>query len=201
MKVKEKLDEETSRIQNLKQQMTTNKEQIILDQKKEWDELVKRREQEEAQKIAAFNAQKIKDEQMRQKNELIDQLNRQRQIRARDVLQELLSKGIKQVGKKQIVELQDQEEVDYDVIMNFYQKVVRSEKEKVEEKKNQKVNNVEIWARALREEESKAMKDYCDKNGQQEMENIKKAIMEKHAKELQTKKALESAKGPFAKYK
>jgi len=31
MKVKEKLDEETSRVQSLKQQMTTNKEQIIRD--------------------------------------------------------------------------------------------------------------------------------------------------------------------------
>jgi len=37
------------------------------------------------------------------------------------------------------------------------------------------------------------MKDYCEKHGNQEMENIRKAIQDKHAKELQTKKALESA--------
>lgn len=33
------------------------------------------------------------------------------------------------------------------------------------------------------------------------MEKIKKAIQEKHARELQTKKALESAKGAFGSYK
>lgn len=45
------------------------------------------------------------------------------------------------------------------------------------------------------------MKDYCDKHGNQEMENIKKAIEEKHTKELLTKKALESASEAFKSYK
>jgi len=49
----------------------------------------------------------------------------------------------------------------------------------------------------LKEEECIAMKDYCDKHGNQEMENIKKAIEEKHSKELQTKKALETAVNAF----
>lgn len=45
------------------------------------------------------------------------------------------------------------------------------------------------------------MKEYCAKNGKEEMENIRKAIKEKHAKELMTKKNLESAQGAFASYK
>ena len=63
------------------------------------------------------------------------------------------------------------------------------------------MNDVEIWARAIKEEESIAMKEYCEKNGNQEMENIKKAIEEKHTKELLTKKALESASDAFKSYK
>lgn len=63
------------------------------------------------------------------------------------------------------------------------------------------MNDVEIWARAIKEEECIAMKEYCEKNGKQEMENIKKAIEEKHTKELQTKKALESASEAFKSYK
>jgi predicted nuclease of predicted toxin-antitoxin system len=45
--------------------------------------------------------------------------------------------------------------------MNFYQNVLRKEKEAIEIQKNKKVNDVEIWARALKEEESISMKDYC----------------------------------------
>jgi len=79
--------------------------------------------------------------------------------------------------------------------------VLRREREAFEISKNKKVNDVEIWALALKTEEATAMNDYCVKNGNSEMENIRKAIEEKHAKELQTKKALESAQGAFKSYK
>lgn len=202
LKVKEKLDEETSRVQQLKEQMTQNKELITRDLQTEMDNLTKQREKEENERKAAFEAQKIIDEQRRAKNELMDQLNRQRQVRAREVLSELLSRGIKKVGKDKIQELDKREEdLDYDTIMTFYQNVLRREREAFEISKNKKVNDVEIWARALKEEECIAMNDYCVKNGNSEMENIRKAIEEKHAKELQTKKALESAQGAFKSYK
>lgn len=45
------------------------------------------------------------------------------------------------------------------------------------------------------------MKEYCEKHGNEEMENIKKAIEEKHQKELQTKKGLENASEAFKSYK
>lgn len=85
--------------------------------------------------------------------------------------------------------------------MNFYQNVLRREKEAYDVQKNKKVNDVEIWNRALKEEESVAMKDYCDREGKKEMENIRKAIKEKHVKELATKKNLESAATAFDRYK
>jgi len=58
--------------------MTTNKELINRDLKQEMDELIKQREKDEQERKAAFEAQKIVDEQKRAKNELMDLLNRQR---------------------------------------------------------------------------------------------------------------------------
>ncbi len=45
------------------------------------------------------------------------------------------------------------------------------------------------------------MQKYCKEKGNQEMEKIEKAIRAKHTKELQTKKALESASSAYALYK
>lgn len=72
MKVKEKLDEETSKVQALKNQMTENKEKINRDLQKEQEEIVKKRELDEQKRKADFEAQKILDEQQRAKNDLMD---------------------------------------------------------------------------------------------------------------------------------
>jgi hypothetical protein len=58
--------------------MTSNKEQITRDLVQEMEFLTKQREKEENERKAQFEIQKIKDEQMRAKNELMDQLNRER---------------------------------------------------------------------------------------------------------------------------
>ncbi len=58
--------------------MTSNKEQITRDLVQEMEFLTKQREKEENERKAQFGIQKIKDEQMRAKNELMDQLNRER---------------------------------------------------------------------------------------------------------------------------
>lgn len=157
--------------------MSTNKEQITRDLQQEMDLLAKQREFEENERKVQFEQQKKKDEQMRAKNELMEQLNKERQLRARDVLNELSQRGLKKVGKDRIIDLEKREEdLDYDAIMTFYQNILRREREAFEVNKNKKVNDVEIWTRALREEECLAMQEYCDKHGNQEMENIKKAI-------------------------
>lgn len=79
--------------------------------------------------------------------------------------------------------------------------MLHKEQEAFEVTKNKKVNDVEIWNRALREEESIEMQKYCEEKGNKEMENIEKAIRAKHSKELQTKKALESAFPAFNLFK
>lgn len=50
-----------------------------------------------------------------------------------------------------------EEDLDYDQIMTFYQNVLRRERESFEVLKNKKVNDVEIWSRAIKEEECIAM--------------------------------------------
>lgn len=59
--------------------------------------------------------------------------------------------------------------MDYDTIMSEYQRMLKREREHFDTQKNKKVNDVEIWSRALREEERIAMQDYCDKHGKEEM--------------------------------
>ena len=54
-------------------------------------------------------------------------------------------------------------------------------------KKKQKMNDIEIWTRARKEEEKNSMAAYCEKNGQVEVEKIQKAIEDRHAREVQIK--------------
>lgn len=88
------------------------------------------------------------------------------QFRVREVLNELSQRGIKKVGKDRIDVLEKREEdLDYDTIMTFYQNVLRREQEAFEVSKSKKVNDVEIWTRALREEECLEMQKYCKEKG------------------------------------
>ena len=61
-------------------------------------------------------------------------------------------------------------ELDYEHIMSFYGNVLRKDREAFELHKTQKVNDVEIWTRAVKEEEKLAMEKYCSEHGKQEVE-------------------------------
>jgi len=58
-----------------------------------------------------------------------------------------------------------EEDLDYDQILTVYQNVLRKEREQFETYKNKKINDVEIWTRAAKEEERIAMQTYCEKFG------------------------------------
>ena len=135
------------------------------------------------------------------RNELLEALNTERQFRAREVLQELQAKGIKKIKTDKITDLEKEEELNYDQIMTFYSNLLRKEREAFEITKNKKLNDVEIWVKARKEEESKAMKKYCDEHGAKEMEYIQKAIEDRHVKELNSKKQLETAKVAYDSFK
>jgi len=97
---------------------------------------------------------------------LLSQLNAARQLRAMEVLNQLMIRGVKKIGKQKVVDMMQQVgELDYYEIINTYSVILKREKEAFEIKKNQKRNDVEIWNKAMREEERKAMEIYCEKHG------------------------------------
>lgn len=106
--------------------------------------------------------------------------------------------GYKKIGKDKIKDLeQHQDKIDYDAVIEFYQNVKRKEREQIEEDKKKKLREVELWTRAIREEEKIAIEQYAEDHGDQEMAQIKESIKEKQAKELKERQALESAKAVF----
>jgi len=80
---------------------------------------------------------------------------------------------VKTIGKDkiQMLELSDQE-LDYDGIMIFYAGVLKRDREAFELNKTKKINDVEIWTRAVKEEEKAFMERYCQEHGQKEIEQI-----------------------------
>jgi len=82
----------------------------------------------------------------------------------------LQAKGIKKIKNDKITDLEKEEELNYDQIMTFYSNLLRKEREAFEITKNKKLNDVEIWVKARKEEESKAIKKYCDEHGAKEIE-------------------------------
>lgn len=138
---------------------------------------------------------------MRHINEALERLKGKQQERAKEVLRELTIRGIKQIGKDRIqhLEMSDQE-LDYEGIMAYYSNLLKRDREAFELNKTKKINDVEIWTRAVKEEEKTAMEKYCAEHGQVEIEAIQKAISDRHAKELATKVNLKTADGAYKSY-
>jgi len=124
---------------------------------------------------------------------LLDELELMRKIRAQEVIQELIRRGVKKIGAVKISEMERKGEFDYDEVMNFYQMLLKKEKEAFEGEKQKKIKDVEYWARAVREEEKTAIEKYAKEHGEEEMKQIQKAIRERHEKELKLKQSLEKA--------
>ena len=80
-------------------------------------------------------------------------------------------KGYKKIGKDKIKDLEaNPDKIDYDAVIEFYQGVIKKERDQVEEDKKKKVRDVELWNRAQREEEKLAIEKYAKQNGEKEME-------------------------------
>jgi len=78
---------------------------------------------------------------------------------------------------------------------------LRKEAELSEEQKKKKARDVDLWARAVREEEKISIIKHCEEHGEDEMQQIKQAIMDRHAKELANKRGLESATNAYKNFK
>lgn len=92
-----------------------------------------------------------------------------------EILNALTIKGHanKKIGKDKIKELEkNPDRVDYDAVIEYYQAVLKKEREQIEEDKKKKLREVELWTRAVREEEKAAIEEYARDHGASDMEQI-----------------------------
>lgn len=99
-----------------------------------------------------------------------------------------------------ISDMERKGEFDYDEVMNYYQMLLKKEKEAFEGEKQKKIKDVEYWARAVREEEKTAIEKYAKEHGEEEMKQIQKAVRERHEKELKLKQSLEKAHSTYLQF-
>lgn len=62
------------------------------------------------------------------------------------------------------------------------------------------MREVELWNRAMREEEKAAIKKYAAEHGEEQMKNIQESIKERQEKEAKDREALQSAGPSYVKY-
>jgi hypothetical protein len=105
----------------------------------------------------------------RQKNKLVYELELLRYFRAQEVARALAARGVKKIGKVKIADMELKGEYDYDEIMTFYEQLLRKEKEGIVESKKKKLEDANVWSRAIREEEKVAIIKYAQEHDDEEM--------------------------------
>jgi len=132
----------------------------------------------------------------------MEELERQKRMRATELIQVLGGKGFKKIGKSKIVDLlNNQNLIKYDYIMDFYQNQIKKEKEQIDENKKKKLKEVDMWSRSQREEEKAFIEKYANDNADKAMEEIAESIKEKQEKEQKEKEMLSTAQDYFSKKK
>lgn len=125
----------------------------------------------------------------------------QKKQRAIEIITILSQKGYRKVKKDRIKDLLvQQEKINYDDVIDFYQNVLKKERERIEEDKKKKMREVELWNRALREEEKIAIERFAAEHGAEQMKAIQESMRERQEKEQRDKAALRTAHAAFGKY-
>ena len=94
-KIKAKLDEEVSKVQDIKQAMSEAQKNLTIDRKAEMDHWKAKMNEEEEERKRQFETQKVKDNHVRSINDALLRLKQEQQRRAKEVLRELSVRGIK----------------------------------------------------------------------------------------------------------
>lgn len=200
LKVKEKIDAE--RQQKINEQKLVHENQQRLDvekrQKDQADQVLKTKK--EAEDKIEFVKNQEAEKRAQQMNVLLEELNQKRQLRSKQILNELEQRGIEKIGKNRIDYLLTKEENDVDSIESFYQKELDKDRLAFEVQQRRKRNDVEVHAHSTKCEEAKALLTYCNKFGDRDTEEIQNAINQRKEAELQTKQQLESATDPVSRY-
>lgn len=201
LKVKEKLDEEVESVKAQKAEMLLTQKKLAEQKEREAAELERQRAAAEEARQRDQAQQKIRDEQRRKRNEILEALEVQKKMRAIEIITILQQKGYRKVKKDKIKDLLVQtDKINYDDVIDFYQNVLKKERERIEEDKKKKMREVELWNRALREEEKIAIERYAAEHGAEQMKAIQESMRERQEKEQRDKEQLRNAQEAFAKY-
>ena len=111
-------------------------------------------------------------------------LDAERKSQAYRILNVLAGKGFKKIGKRTIKELQKSDDLKdhYDEVIEFYQSVLTKERERIEEDKKKKLREVELWTRAIREEEKIVVEQYAVSGAKDEVERMRELQREAWAR-------------------
>ena len=174
---------------------------VIRQQELQQRELETQQAAEEERKKRDHAAQKQRDEQNRRRNEILQEVEQAKRLRAIQILRTLQDKGFKKVKKEQIKNLLNKpEKVNYDDVIEVYQGVLKKEREQIEEDKKKKMREVELWNRAIREEEKIAVEKYAQEKGDEDMKALKESMKAKQEKEAKDRAALVTASNAYQAY-
>jgi len=110
---------------------------------------------------------------------ILEELDDLKKVKCNELLKLLKEKGLKKVGttKQNTQSIKYLEEnpqkIDFDVVIEVYQSLRRKEAELAEENKKKKMRDVELWSRAMREEEKLAVEKYAEETGEKQMEELR----------------------------
>ncbi len=110
-----------SEVLNRKEDMERMKDQTVGTHAEETRKLQEILRVQQLEREKSFAVRQIKGQKERQKNKLLEELELMRQIRAQEVLHELIRRGIKKIGSVKISDMERKKEFDYDEVMNCYQ--------------------------------------------------------------------------------
>ena len=199
-KAKDKIDDEIKLIQEAQKKMQQTKVDIDEDEQRKAKLLAKQQKEEKERYDRELANQKLIDDQNKIRTQIMEEIERQKVIRAMNILQLLASKGFKKIGKYKIVEmLNNQNLIKYDTVMDFYQNWMKKEKEKIEENKKKKLKEVELQTRSQREEEKILINKNADDKADAAMDRIAEAIRERQEKEIREREMLSTAQSYYQK--
>ena len=198
LKVKEKLDEEIQLVKTQKDEMQQAQKKLAEKKARDAKLAAENRVKDEERKKREQDEQKVRDEQRRKRGEILDKLDLMKKQRAIEILGSLRDKGFKKVKKERIKDLLEKtDKIVYDDVIEFYQGILKREREQIEEDKKKKMREVELWQRALREEEKMHTVSYAQKHGDEKMKAIQESMRERQEKEAKDREALSTAASHF----
>lgn len=105
-------------------------EELVEQKKAEKLELERQKTLAIARKAREQEEQKVRDDQRKERNTILEALEKEKKSKCKEIINVLMVKGFKKINKEKLKDLEaDPEKIDYDVVIEFYQSVLKKERE------------------------------------------------------------------------